>query len=37
MGRIKTTNSQISRREIIIEKAATLFKEKGFKVKRVGG
>jgi AcrR family transcriptional regulator len=31
MGRIKTTNSQISRREIIIEKAATLFKEKGFK------
>jgi AcrR family transcriptional regulator len=31
MGRIKTTNSQVSRREIIIEKAATLFKEKGFK------
>ena len=31
MGRIKTTNNQISRREIIIEKAATLFKEKGFK------
>ena len=31
MGRIKTTNNQISRREIIIEKAATLFKQKGFK------
>ena len=31
MARIKTTNNQLTRREIIIEKAATLFKEKGFK------
>lgn len=31
MGRIKTTNTQVTRREIIIEKAAILFKEKGFK------
>jgi AcrR family transcriptional regulator len=31
MGRIKTTNNLLTRREIIIEKAATLFKEKGFK------
>jgi len=30
MGRIKT-NDTTSRREVIIEKAATLFKEKGFK------
>lgn len=30
MARIKTTNAQISRKEIIIEKAAVLFKEKGF-------
>lgn len=31
MGRIKTANKEISRKDIIIEKAATLFKEKGFK------
>ena len=31
MGRIKTTNEQATRREVIIEKAAILFKEKGFK------
>lgn len=31
MGRIKTANNQISRKEIIVEKAAALFKEKGFK------
>ncbi len=31
MGRIKTTNKEVSRKDIIIEKAATLFKEKGFK------
>lgn len=31
MGRIKTTNKEISRKDIIIEKAASLFKEKGFK------
>ncbi|MFX9050258.1 helix-turn-helix domain-containing protein, partial [Acinetobacter baumannii] len=30
MGRIKT-ESNISRKEVIIEKAAILFKEKGFK------
>lgn len=31
MGRIKTANKEVSRKDIIIEKAATLFKEKGFK------
>jgi len=31
MGRINTTNNLTTRREIIIEKAAILFKEKGFK------
>lgn len=31
MGRIKTTNKDVSRKDIIIQKAATLFKEKGFK------
>lgn len=31
MARIKTTNNLLTRKEIIIEKAAILFKEKGFK------
>lgn len=31
MGRIKTTEDAATRREVIIEKAAHLFKEKGFK------
>lgn len=31
MARIKTTNNNISRKDFIIDKAASLFKEKGFK------
>jgi AcrR family transcriptional regulator len=31
MGRIKTTEEAVTRREVIVEKAAHLFKEKGFK------
>lgn len=31
MGRIKTANPQTTRRELIVQKAAHLFKEKGFK------
>lgn len=31
MARIKTTNDTISRKDFIIDKAASLFKEKGFK------
>jgi len=31
MGRIKTSDAELSRKEVIVAKAATLFKEKGFK------